>query len=115
MATTTQYARPIVAGYAWAQRVRVTASVPTFPDGVALTSHIRRTVADPTVMATLSTADGSLVRIDDDTIELRLSPSASAAWKPGTVILDLVRTDLDTPQHLSPRLTVPVVQPVTRL
>lgn len=115
MATTTQNARPIVAGFAWALRVQVNATTPLFPTGVALTSQVKRRSIDATALATLTTVNGTLVRIDDATVEIRIAGATSAAWKPGTVTLDMVRTDLGTPQHLAFRLTVPVVQSVTRV
>jgi hypothetical protein len=39
---------------------------------------------------------------------------ATAQMQPGTVMFDLVRTDLDPPLHLGFSLEIPVQLPVTR-
>lgn len=104
-----------MAGYEWRQRVQVTATPPRFPVGVALLAQPRTAVGDANALVTLSTADGTLVRIDDDTIEIIIAGSVSAAWRSSVVVLDVVRTDLTEPQHCGFRLRIPVVQPVTRV
>lgn len=113
MTTTTQSGSAIVAGYEWRQRITVSAAVPPFPEGVALTAHVRATLASDTVLATLSTAAGSIERVDDDSIDLIISGAASVSWS-DTVVLDCVRTDTDPDSYLGFQMAVPVVQPVTR-
>lgn len=107
--------QPIIAGYEWRQRVRAVAVPPLFPLGCAITGHVRASTAaaDP-ILATLTTGDGSITRVDDDTVELRLPGTSSAPWRMREVVLDLVRTDLNPDVHLGFRLRVRVAQAVTR-
>ena len=115
MSITQQPGRPIVAGYVWRIDVRVTSGVtPVFPLGVVLVSQLRRVVTDTAAIGTLRTADGTITRLDNDTIELKVPADMSAGWPTGSVTLDCVRTDGAEPQYLGFRLRVPVVQPVTR-
>jgi hypothetical protein len=112
MSTTTVTGQSIVAGYEWRQRVE--ASSLLFPDGATYTAQVRATAASATVMATITTAGGGVVRITDRVIELVIPGSSSTLWT-GEVVLDLVRTDTNPDLHMGFFLTVPVVQPVTRL
>ena len=43
-----------------------------------------------------------------------LAPEATAGLGAGSVVVDIVRTDLVPPRHLSFFLEIPVVLPVTR-
>jgi hypothetical protein len=111
----TQPGRPIIAGYAWQQRVRVTSTPATFPSDVALTAEVRRSLAaNEPALATLTLGDG-ITRVDENTIELAIAGADSADWTSSAVLIDIVRTDTAEPHHLGFRLRVPVVQPVTRL
>lgn len=113
----TRYARqgfPIMSGYAWAQRVKVTSSSSVFPPDVALTAHVRPSRTDAAFI-TLTTANGGIVRVSDTEIDIKLTAAQSATCSPGTVVLDIARTDATPNVHLGFSLTVPVIQPVTRL
>lgn len=101
----------IYAGYTYRQRIVTEA--PLFPEGVALTAQVRRTVSDGAVLATLTTG-GSIRRIGDREIEFDIPAAATAGLAGQSVVLDFVRTDLDPPQHLQFTLEIPVHQPVTR-
>lgn len=115
MSTTRHPGRPIVPGYAWRLRVAFTgAATPQFPSGVAVRSQVRTRTQDATVLATLTTTDDSITRIDDDTIELVIAGATSTAWTQGHVVLDFARTDGAEPQFYGVRLRVPVITPVTR-
>ena len=114
MSTTTHAGRPIVAGYEWRSRVVVNAATPAFPVGVAITSDVRTAVSEPRLIATLSTSNGGITRIDDSTIELVLSGGVTYSLTPGKVFLDFVRTDTGVPQYLGFILGVPVRTPVTK-
>lgn len=73
-------------------------------------------VANPisgTPLETLTTADGTIARVDDDTIELTIPGTSSATWSAGIVALDVVRTDGVEPAHLGFTLYIPVTLPVT--
>lgn len=118
MISTSQEGKSIIAGYVWNERVELV--VPTgdpvpFPAGCALTAHVRACVDDSTVLATLSTANGGIVRVNDTQIDLIITGSDSESWwEHGSVTLDVVRTDLAPDEHLRFILEIPVVRPVTR-
>lgn len=102
----------IVAGYEY--RLQVETNSPAFPEGCMLAAQIRSKVSDATVIATLTTQNGGLVRKSDTVVEIVVAPEASAALSAGSVVLDMVRTDLVPPRHLQFTLEIPVVRPVTR-
>lgn len=112
MTTNVQSGPAIVAGYKWS--LRIEASAAAFPVGVAITGHVRRKVGDEQPLATLSTANGKIVRVDDAHIDIFIDGDLSEAWSPGSVVMDFVRTDVDPDAYLGFILTVPVVLPVTR-
>ena len=112
MTTTLQEGSAIAAGYLWSLRIEL--DVDAFPVGVSLRGHVRRRVNDTLIMATLSTDDGSILRVDSRSIDIVLPGETTKSWAAGTVVLDLVRTDTDPDQYLGFTLTVPVVQTVTR-
>ncbi len=114
MSTTTQPGAPIVAGYPWSLNVHAVATPALFPSGGAFTAHVRDSVSAGAIRATLTTANGGIVRVDDDTVTLNITATESAAWKMASVVLDLVRTDVAPDQYLGFTLTIPVVRPVTR-
>ncbi|MDN2578958.1 hypothetical protein [Aquibium sp. ELW1220] len=102
----------IVAGYEY--RLQVEANSPAFPDGCTLAAQLRAKVSDTTVIATLTTGNGGLVRRSDMVMEIVIAPEASAGLLAGSVVLDVVRTDLQPHQHLNFTLEIPVIRPVTR-
>mgnify|MGYP001765371542 CR=1 FL=1 len=104
--------RALVAGYEWRQRF--VSPVALFPSAATFTAQIRRTVADAEPLATLTTGNGGVVRVDDTTLDVIVAGATSAGWTAGSVVFDVVRSD-GTAQHLGFRVTVPVVMPVTRL
>jgi hypothetical protein len=102
----------IVAGYEY--RLQLEADSPVFPAGCALTAQVRAKVSDSAVIATLTTANGGLARISDTVVEVTIPPAATANLPPGSVVMDMVRTDLEPDRHLNFTLEVPVIRPVTR-
>jgi hypothetical protein len=102
----------IVAGYEY--RLQLEADSPVFPAGCALTAQVRTKVSDSAVIATLTTANGGLARISDTVVEITIPPAATANLPPGSVVMDMVRTDLYPDRHLSFTLEIPVVRSVTR-
>ena len=112
MTAATQKANAIVAGYDWTIRIEVDRDA--FPAGVALVGHVRRRSSDVKILATVSTDNGHVARVDDRSVDVTLPGAVTASWPPGTVTFDLVRTDLPSDQYLGFRLIVGVVQPVTR-
>jgi hypothetical protein len=102
----------IVAGYEY--RLQLEADSPVFPVGCTLAAHVRTKVSDSAVIATLTTGNGGLARISDTTVEIVIPAAATANLPPGSVVMDMVRTDLDPDRHLNFTLEIPVVRPVTR-
>lgn len=102
----------IVAGYAY--RLQLEAESPVFPEGCSLAADVRARVSDTAIIATLTTANGGLARISDNAIVVVIPPAATASLPPGSVVMDMVRTDLEPDQHLGFSLEIPVIRPVTR-
>jgi hypothetical protein len=102
----------IVAGYEY--RLQLEADSPVFPAGCELTAHVRAKVSDSALIATLTTANGGLTRISDTVVEIAIPSAATANLSPGSVVMDMVRTDLEPDRHLRFTLEIPVVRPVTR-
>lgn len=112
MTTTIEQGIALVAGYLWSIRIEMDEAA--FPVGVAVKGQVRYKVADPIVLAHLSTIDGSLIRVNDTQIDVIIDGDISKDWKAGDVVFDLVRTDLDPDQYLGFQMVVPVVRTVTR-
>jgi hypothetical protein len=102
----------IVAGYPY--RLQIEAGTPLFPQDAVFAAEVRTKVSAASVIATLTTANGGLLRLSDTVLELAIAPEATASLDAGSVILDIVRSDLMPPRHLSFFLEIPVVLPVTR-
>jgi len=102
----------IVAGYTY--KLQIEAESPVFPEGCALTAHVRAKISDSAIIATLTTANGGLARLSDTVIEIIIPPEPTESLRAGTVIMDVVRTDVDPDLHLNFTLEIPVVRPVTR-
>ena len=101
-------------GYQWTQRIQVQAASATFPVGCTLSSQVRTKRSDVAALGSLTIANGGLVRVSDSEIDIVISPAVTALMKPGTVVLDVIRTDLVPPRHLGFMLEIAVEQPVTR-
>ena len=82
--------------------------------GATFAGQLRARVSASGVLATLTTANGGLLRRSDTVLELVVSPAATEHLVPGSAVVDLVRTHLVPPRHLAFILEIPVVQPVTR-
>ena len=102
----------IVAGYEY--RLQLEADSPVFPAGCALVAQVRAKISDSAVIATLTTANGGLARISDTVVEITIPSGATANLPAGSVVMDMVRTDLEPGRHLNFTLEIPVVRPVTR-
>jgi hypothetical protein len=102
----------IVAGYEY--RLQLEADSPIFPEGCSLTAQVRAKVSASAAIATLTTANGGLALVSDTIVEITIPPAATADLPPGSVVMDLVRTDLDPDRHLNFTLEIPVIRPVTR-
>jgi ABC-type arginine transport system ATPase subunit len=113
MTLTVQEGPVILIGYEY--RLQLEAEADLFPESASFVGQVRSAITVATVMAELSSAAGSVLRVDDHTLEILLAPEVTANLVPGMVVLDLVRTDLTPDRHLGFVLEVPVALPVTRL
>lgn len=104
----------ITAGYDWAIQLGFDKSPISFPSNAAFVAQVRRDPAAEDILATLSTANGNIVRISDKILQLRLPGSMSIGWPDRTAFIDMVRTDSGLKQHLGFMLTVPVRRAITR-
>ena len=103
----------ILIGYEY--RLQLQAEADLFPEGASFVGQVRNAVTATTMVAELSTAAGSVLRVDGRTLEIVLAPEVTASLAPGGIVLDLARTDLTPDRHLGFVLEIPVVLPVTRL
>ena len=113
MTLTVQEGPVILIGYEY--RLQLEAAADAFSEGASFVGQVRSAITTATVVAELSTAAGSVLRVDNRTLEIILAPEVTANLAPGMVVLDLVRTDLTPDRHLGFVLEIPVVLPVTRL
>ena len=102
----------IIIGYEY--RLQIEAGSDLFPAGAAFAGQLRAKVSASSVLTTLTTGNGGLLRRSDSVLELVIPPAATERLAPGSAVVDLVRTDLVPPRHLAFILEIPVVQPVTR-
>ena len=103
----------ILIGYEY--RLQLQAEADLFPEEASFVGQVRNAVTATTMVAELSTAAGSVLRVDGRTLEIVLAPEVTASLTPGGIVLDLVRTDLTPDRHLGFVLEIPVALPVTRL
>jgi hypothetical protein len=113
MTTSLQEGPVILIGYEY--RLQLQAEADLFPKGASFVGQVRSAITAATTLAELSTAAGSVLRVDDHTLEIVLTPVVTASLAPGGIVLDLVRTDLEPNRHLGFVLEIPVALPVTRL
>jgi hypothetical protein len=113
MTTSLQEGPVILIGYEY--RLQLQAEADLFPTVASFAGQVRSVISAATVMAELSSGAGSVLRVDERTLEIVLSPAVTASLAPGGVVLDLVRTDLTPDRHLGFLLEIPVALPVTRL
>ncbi len=102
----------ILIGYEY--RLQLQAEADLFPEGAAFAGQLRSAIAATSVLAALATTAGSILRLDERTLEIVLGPTITAGLAPGMVVLDLVRIDLTPDRHLGFVLEIPVALPVTR-
>ena len=103
---------PIRIGYAWGVTLNVVGAA--FPAEATFRAQVRASREATTALAELTTASGGITRLDATRLALSISAAATAVFPAGTVLLDVVRTDLDPDQHLGFEVTIPVDQAVTR-
>ena len=84
-------------GYPWTVSLYVDTTAVVFPAGVAL-----------------MTTDNGLTRVSDNEIRITIAPTDTALMKPGTVSLDIARTDVSPAAFLGITMTIPVSAAYTR-
>ena len=102
----------IMIGYAY--RLRLEAEGVLFPEGAVFVGQVRQSPRATEVLATLSSANGGLVRVSDHALDLQIVASDTAGMEVGSVVIDVVRTDVSPELHLGFALEIPVLLPVTR-
>lgn len=114
MVASVQPVKPIGRGYPYPLRVRVDGEVPVFPAGISLRADVHNYVGAQARAGTLSTAEGSIERIDDNTIDLTLSKEMTAALANNNLaVLDLVRIVDGADDWMGIRVEIPVEFPIT--
>lgn len=99
----------IYRGYVY--RVRLALAV---DEGATFTGHVRSAEDSDTILATLTTADGEITRVDAEHVDIEIPAAETAAMAEGSVVFDMVRTDTTPDTHMGFRLTIPVDDPITR-
>jgi hypothetical protein len=113
-----QFVPPVGAGFQYRLRLKATPLVdgdaPAFPVGCQLRAEVRAFAAADDLAGALTTQDGTIVRIDDDTIELDFPRSVTGEIDNSTLTFDLVRTDPSPDEWMGIQVRLPVIQPITR-
>jgi len=112
MSVTVSEGPALIAGYTY--KLQLETDVATFLEGCTLTAHVRTKVSDSAVLAMLTTANGGLTRLSDTVVEITIPGNTTASLHAGSVVLDVVRTDLEPDRHLAFHLEIPVIKPITR-
>lgn len=112
----TTFNAPLWRGFDWRspELVFVTAGTPSqplFPGTARFRGAVKTTVHDAQALALLTTEQGHLLVTAAGTLVILLPGTMTAAWRPGTVVLDLVRTDVSPQQHLGTLVNVTILQP----
>lgn len=109
---------PLVVGYDYTLQFQLlpvapdTTPVVAFPAGAAFRAQFR-TKAGAELLFTATTGDATLVRVSDDTMQVKVPAAASKLWTMKKVQFDLARTDTTPDRYLPVVFEVTVVQPIT--
>lgn len=105
--TTKKYSYdPIRSGYEWEVNLNFV-GVSLFPEGSILLAQVRASHDTP-ILGTLTTATGTLNRIDDNRLQIIIPGPMSARWRCGSIRFDVVRVDVTPAKPLGIRIEVPV-------
>lgn len=102
----------VLIGYEYALQLEAAAGI--FPSGAQFVAQVRAKRSSADLIATLTSDNGGLIRINDQTLEIRIPASATGMMTAGAVFIDIVRTDTIPPRHLQFSLEIPVTVPITR-
>lgn len=102
---------PVVVGYPYSLRINSTTAV--FPAGATFAAQVRDLETD-VLLATLTTANGKLVAVDNFNMDVLLSNTDTAGWTGERAVFDIVRTDVNPDTYVGFKITLYVEKPVTR-
>jgi hypothetical protein len=102
----------ILIGYAY--RLDLETEAPLFPETANIIAQVRLKPSATDILATLTTADGTLMRQSDCLLSLTIPAPDTANLEPGSVVLDMVRVDVSPALPLGFLLEIPVMLSVTR-
>ncbi|KGK99842.1 hypothetical protein [Thalassobacter sp. 16PALIMAR09] len=102
----------ILIGYAY--RLDLEAEASLFPETADIIAQVRIKPSATDILATLTTADGTLIRQSDCLLSLTIPAQYTANLEPGSVVLDMVRVDVSPALPLGFLLEIPVMLPITR-
>lgn len=102
----------ILIGYGY--RLQIETEVPLFPEGADLVAQVRQKPSAADILATLTSAEGHLLREGDHLLTLTIPAAFTTDLSVGSVVLDLVRLDVTPALPLGFILEIPVMLPVTR-
>ena len=89
MTTSLQEGPVILIGYEY--HLQLQAEVDLFPEGAIFAGQVRSAICAASMVAELSSAAGSVLRVDDRTLEIVLAPAVTASLTPGGVVLEIGR------------------------
>lgn len=108
--------KAIQTGCEWRLKIKIQSSaLAVFPTTAKFAASIRKDNAEGPVLVGLSSAAGSIIRVDGNTLELVLKSADTEVWSEGIVVMDIIRTDLPQKIHLGFDLEIPVKRTITRL
>jgi hypothetical protein len=114
--------RPLIPGFPWAIELEFASDPPQvplvvfFPVGVQLRASVRvlsRAEPNAPVLATLTTADGTIERLSDSLVRCTIPAAVSRDWRAKVVAFDLIRTDTVPDVHCGVRVEVPIFVSIT--
>lgn len=107
--------RAIRTGCEWRLKIHISASAASlFPDTARFVSQFRDGI-DGSLKLTLSSEAGTIIRVDENTLEFVVPGAETVSWPDGTVVMDVIRVDLTERIHLGFDLEIPVRGTVTRI
>lgn len=102
----------ILIGYAY--RLDVESEASLFPALAEMVAQVRLKPSATDILATLTTAEGTIVRQSDCLMSLTIPAQDTSHFEPGSIVLDMVRVDVHPALPLGFLLEIPVMLPVTR-
>jgi hypothetical protein len=86
----------------------------SFPMDARFVAHVRPSTASATLLATLSTDDETLRLLDPSILRMTFRASATRSWTVDSVVVDVVRLDVPSPELVGFRAQIDFRRTVTR-